>query len=250
MSDPRTGSSRQPGTGQAGAGQAGTDQPVVPRQAGPGSSGEYAAGAGERQRQPGPPTVEERFAMGRMAQMGRRAWMLLLLAAVATVAVGIILLAWPRETLTIASVLLGAGLVISGLYRLFEGFLSKDLSGGTRAAYVVIGLIAGLAGLYCLRHHSVTIFLLSFLVGAFWIIHGFADLGVAASSGRVPGRGMRVVAGLFSIAAGAVVLFWPGISLTVLVAVFGAWLCFYGVLLAALAFRMRRSLKDVASAPA
>jgi uncharacterized membrane protein HdeD (DUF308 family) len=256
MSAPRSGSSGQPGAGQAGTGQAGTGQvgepPVVPRQAGPEAPGEDAAGRREpqRQRQPGPPTVEERFAMGRMAQMGRRAWMLLLLAAVATVAVGIILLAWPRETLTVASVLLGAGLVISGLYRLFEGFLAKDLSGGTRAAYVVIGLIAGLAGLYLLRHHSVTVFLLSFLVGAFWIIHGFADLGVAASSGKVPGRGMRVVAGLFSIAAGAIVLFWPGISLTVLVAVFGAWLCFYGVLLAGLAFRMRRALKDVASAPA
>jgi uncharacterized membrane protein HdeD (DUF308 family) len=249
MSAPPSGSSGQPGTGpgQAGTGQAG-EPPVVPRQAGPGSSGEYAAGT--RERQPGPRTVEERFAMGRMAQMGSRAWMVLLLAAVATVAVGIILLAWPKETLTIASVLLGAGLVISGLYRLFEGFLAKDLSGGTRAAYVVIGLIAGLAGLYCLRHHSVTVFLLAFLVGAFWIIHGFADLGVAAASGKVPGRGMRAVAGLFSIAAGAIVLFWPGISLTVLIAVFGAWLCFYGVILAAVAFRMRRALKDIASARA
>jgi uncharacterized membrane protein HdeD (DUF308 family) len=233
MSAPRSGSSGQPGTGQAGTGQAGTGQagepPVVPRQ-----------------RQPGPRTVEERFAMGRLAQTGRRGWMLLLLAAIATVAVGIILLAWPTVTLTVAAVLLGAGLVISGLYRLFEGFLGKDLSGGTRAAYVVIGLIAGLAGLFCLRHHSVTIFLLAFLVGAFWIIHGFADLGVAASSGKVPGRGMRAVAGLFSIAAGAIVLFWPGISLTVLVAVFGAWLCFYGVILATVAFRLRRGLKEVA----
>jgi uncharacterized membrane protein HdeD (DUF308 family) len=245
MSDPRTGSSGQPA-----AGQAGTEQPAVPRQAGPADTGEYAAGTQERHRQPGPPTVEERFAMGRMARMGSRAWMLLMLAAVATVAVGIILLAWPKVTLTIAAVLLGAGLVIGGLWRLFEGFLSKDLSGGTRAAYVVIGLIAGLAGLYCLRHHDVTIFLLAFIVGAFWIIHGFADLGVAAGSGKVPGRGMRVVAGLFSIAAGAIVLFWPGISLTVLVAVFGAWLCFYGVLLGGLALRMRRALKDMAAAPA
>ncbi|HUA30397.1 MAG TPA: HdeD family acid-resistance protein [Streptosporangiaceae bacterium] len=252
MSDPRTGSSGQPGTGQAGTGQAGTGQPAVPRQTGPGDTGQYAAGTSERprQRQPGPATVEERFAMGRMAQMGKRAWMLLMLAAVATVAVGIILLAWPKVTVTIAAVLLGAGLVIGGLWRLFEGFLSKDLSGGTRAAYVVIGLIAGLAGLYCLRHHDVTIFLLAFIVGAFWIIHGFADLGVAAGSGKVPGRGMRVVAGLFSIAAGAIVLFWPGISLTVLVAVFGAWLCFYGVLLAGVAVRMRRTLKDIAAAPA
>ncbi len=244
MSASRSGSPGQRGTGQAGPGQT-SEQPVVPRQAGPGSAGQHAAVPGERQ--PGPPTIEDRVAMGRLAEMGHRAWMVLLLAAVGTVAVGIILLAWPTVTLTVAAVLLGAGLVIGGLYRLFEGFLAKDLSGGTRAAYVVVGLIAGLAGLYCLRHHSVTVFLLAFIVGAFWIIHGFADLGVAAAAGKVPGRGMRVIAGLFSIAAGAIVLFWPGISLTILVAVFGAWLCFYGLLLAGVALRMRRALKDAAA---
>jgi uncharacterized membrane protein HdeD (DUF308 family) len=56
----------------------------------------------------------------------------------------------------------------------------------------------------------------------------------------MPGRGLRVVAGLFSIAAGAIVLFWPGISLVLLLTVLGIWLIFYPVVLGALAFRLRR----------
>jgi uncharacterized membrane protein HdeD (DUF308 family) len=89
----------------------------------------------------------------------------------------------------------------------------------------------------------VTIFLLALLVGAYWIVRGVADLAVAATSGPVPGRGLRVVGGLFSLAAGIIVLFWPGISLVLLLTILGAWLLFHGVLLAALAFRLRKELK-------
>jgi hypothetical protein len=37
-------------------------------------------------------------------------------------------------------------------------------------------------------------------------------------------------------------MFWPGISLVLLLTILGAWLIVYGVVLAALALRLRRSL--------
>jgi uncharacterized membrane protein HdeD (DUF308 family) len=193
---------------------------------------------------PGQParTMEERAA-GTFEPLGSRAWLAVLTAAVATLAVGVILLAWPRATLVIVAILVGAGLVISGLYRLVEGFTARDTSGGMRAAYVVIGLLAILVGLYALRHHDVTIFLLALLVGAFWIVHGVADVAVAATSGPMPGRAFRLVAGLFGIAAGCIVLFWPAISLIVLLTVLGIWLIFYALVLGALAFGLKRSVK-------
>ena len=175
--------------------------------------------------------------------LGDRAWLAVLTVALLTLAVGIMLVVWPAATLTIVAILLGAGLVISGLYRLVEGFTARDASGGMRAAYVVIGLLAILVGLYCLRHRDVSVFLLALLVGTFWIIHGIADIGVAATSGPVPGRAFRLVAGLFSIFAGCIVLFWPGISLLVLLLVLGIWLIFYGLVLAGLAFGLKRSMK-------
>jgi uncharacterized membrane protein HdeD (DUF308 family) len=243
MTAPRSASSGQsgnaPGNGQAGASAAGGRPGVVPRQQGPGDAGQQAQGGAGR-RGPGR-AAQDRFTAGALATMGGRgAWMIVAAAAVATLAVGVLLLAWPQATLTIVAVLFGAALVISGLYRLFEGFTAHGEHGGTRVAYIVIGLAAAVVGLYCLRHHDVTIFLLAFLVGAYWIIHGVADLAVAATAGPQPGRWLRVVAGLFAIAAGAVLLFWPGISLVVLLTVLGAWLLFYGLLLAVLAFQLRK----------
>ena len=79
-------------------------------------------------------------------------WQVVLLVAVLTLACGVILLVWPNETLIVVAAVIGAALVITGLFRLIGGFTARGVSGGTRAAYVIIGLLATLAGLYCLRH--------------------------------------------------------------------------------------------------
>lgn len=226
MTAPRPTSGRPDGA-QAGI-QAGQPETVVPRQ---------------RQAGAEPGTVEEAFVERRLTTLGRKAWLVVLTTALGCVAVGILLLVWPSATLTVVAILLGVSLLVSGLLRLFDGFTAREQSGGMRAAYIVIGMLAILVGLYCLRNRDVTIFLLALLVGAYWIVHGVADLAVAATAGPMPGRGLRVVAGLFSLAAGILVLFWPSISLVLLITILGAWLLFYGVVLAILAFRLRQELK-------
>ena len=170
-------------------------------------------------------------------------WQVVLLVAVLTLAVGVILLVWPHATLNIVAALLGAGLLVTGLFRLISGFTAHNVSGGTRAAYVIIGLLAALAGLYCLRHLSVTVVLLAFVVGVFWTLHGIVDLLVAATSGPGTGRGLRAFVGLLSLAAGLIVMFWPSISLNILLWVMGVWLLAYGLMLVVMAFQIRHIAK-------
>ncbi len=188
------------------------------------------------------------MAATRLESLGHRSWQAILAAAILLVAVGVILVAWPKATLVIVAILVGAGLVISGVYRFIVGIADTEISGGTRAAYIVIGLLAIFVGLYCLRHRDVSIFLLALLVGIFWIMHGFIDLAVAVSAPPRTGRGWLVASGIVGIAAGAVVLFWPGISLLVLLLVLGIWLIFYGLVLAGLAFHLHRVTKQVTGA--
>jgi uncharacterized membrane protein HdeD (DUF308 family) len=236
MTAPRPGS--RPGTAPADQDQ------QIPRQQGPEPSGEGAS-TGQRGYGPVPP---ERMLVGRLESLGDRAWQAMLTVAVLLLAVGVLLVAWPAATLTIVAILLGAGLVIAGLYRFIDGIAAKDMSGGTRVASILIGLLAIFIGLYCLRHHDVSVFLLALLVGIFWIMHGFTDLAVAATAPAHSGRGWLVVAGLFSVAAGAVVLFWPGISLLILLWVLGFWLIVYAVMLAVMAFGLRRATRHAAKA--
>jgi uncharacterized membrane protein HdeD (DUF308 family) len=168
------------------------------------------------------------------------AWPAFMAAGIGSLILGVILLAWPKETLTIVAVLIGAALVVAGLLRLVDGFTAHELSGGRRVASIVIGLIAVVLGLYFIRHYHVTVAALAIIVGLFWVIHGIADIGIGLFAGGLRGHGLTVLAGVLSLCAGLIVLFWPTISLTVLVAVIGIWLIVYGILAAFLALRLRR----------
>jgi uncharacterized membrane protein HdeD (DUF308 family) len=171
------------------------------------------------------------------------AWTAALVAAIGMIAVGVLLLVWPQATLTVVAILIGAALIAAGLFRLFEGATARAETGGMRVADIVIGLLAVIAGLYCLKHHSLTVLVVALVVGVFWIIHGIGDIITASTSGRVPGRGFKAISGVVSLAAGLVILFWPGITLVLLLTILGAWLIFYGVVLAGLAFQLRRGVK-------
>ena len=80
-----------------------------------------------------------------------------------------------------------------------------------------------------------------------WTLHGLIDLIVAATSGPGTGRGLRALTGALSLAAGLIVMFWPTISLTVLVAVIGIWLLVYGLILGLMAWQVRRAGRALAA---
>jgi uncharacterized membrane protein HdeD (DUF308 family) len=192
-------------------------------------------------------TVTREPGMNMLSTAANKSWPALLLGALGMIAVGVILLVWPHASLIVVSILIGAALIASGLVRLWEGFTAHDRSGGMRAAYVVIGLLAVLVGLYFVRHHAVSLFFLAFLTGVYFVALGVAEIGVAATA---PGsaRLLRGVLGLFSIAAGILMVVWPAITLVLLLTLVAAWLLFYGCMLAAIAFGVRRAGKSATRA--
>jgi uncharacterized membrane protein HdeD (DUF308 family) len=174
------------------------------------------------------------------AQGSDRSWLIMLAGAVVTFVLGLIVLIWPHATLGVIAILLGIQLLAFGLISLIAGFTGDGESGGMRAAAVVLGLLGMLVGLYFIRHLSVTVALLAVLVGVYWILHGVVDLIVAAAAGPVPGRWVKAVLGVISVAAGLIVMFKPKESLKFLLVVLGIYLILYGLVLAFWAFQTRR----------
>jgi uncharacterized membrane protein HdeD (DUF308 family) len=264
MTDPQT-SAPEPGRGTPGVAQ---DNPSVPAQGrtAPDSAARQAetdvpgrGGQDARDRTDGDvldqesPEQHYRAEAGRAqaragATIARMAWPVALTVAIGMIAVGIILLVWPKATLAVVAILIGAALVVTGIFKLFQGVTGGTESGGMRAANIVIGILAVIAGLYCLRHHALTILAVTLVVGVLWIIHGISDLIAASSMGKGSGRGVTILTGILGLAAGFVVLFWPGISLILLLLVLAAWLLAYGLLLLFLAFGLRRDQKTLTRA--
>ena len=216
-------------------------------------SGPGAAIAGRVGRGRSRPAVRRRAEAGRAqarmaASIANMAWPAALLAAIGMIGLGVVLLVWPKATLIVVAILIGAALLVAGVFRLFEGITGAGEGGGMRAADIVIGLLAVIAGLYCLKHHSLTILAVTLVVGVIWVIHGIGDLITAATMGQAPGRGLKVLTGIVGLAAGLVILFWPSISLILLLTVLAAWLLFYGLMLAVLAFSLRRDSKNLSRA--
>jgi uncharacterized membrane protein HdeD (DUF308 family) len=187
--------------------------------------------------------------MAAISAAARGSWGAVLLGGIGMVALGIALLVWPSASLTVVAILIGAALLVSGFVRLVEGFTAHGESGAMRTAYVIVGLLAVVAGVYCVRHHALSLFLVAFVTGVYFIMHGIADIGVALTA-NVPDRVLRGVLGVVSLAAGILMIVWPGITLVLLLTLVAAWLIFYGLMLAAMSFSLRRAAKATANASA
>jgi uncharacterized membrane protein HdeD (DUF308 family) len=178
---------------------------------------------------------------GRLAARGARR---ITLAAGATMlALGILLSLWPYASLGLTAVLLGTALLATGVLRLVHGMTAGGEARTHRGAHLLTGILAVLAGVYCLGDIPGTVVLLSLVVGLFWVMHGLVDIG-----DRGPGRALTGIIGGLSLLAGLIVIFWPAITVPIMVAVMGAWLTCYGFLLVVTALYLRHVARPARAA--
>jgi uncharacterized membrane protein HdeD (DUF308 family) len=97
-----------------------------------------------------------------------------------------------------------------------------DLVTSTTRGLIVKGVLALAFGVVLLVWPAPTVLAIVLTFGTFALVDGFADLvaGITAPSGE---RSWPIVQGLVSVAAGAVVWAWPGITALALLYVIAGW---------------------------
>jgi uncharacterized membrane protein HdeD (DUF308 family) len=173
-----------------------------------------------------------------LGQVGKH-WGWALAFGLVTVAAGIATLVWPDKTLIVIAVVFGFQLVVTGIFRFVSAF-AFDMSGGSRVLMALLGALSLIIGLYALRHVLISILALAVLLGIFWVINGVTEVFSALSHREMDGRGWTVVMGCLSVAAGLILLSYPGISLLVLSTIVAVWLLIFGIGEIILAFHLRR----------
>src|SRR5262244_3531573 len=98
-----------------------------------------------------------------------------LLLALIDLAAGVIALVWPGPTALVLVLVVGIWAFIGGIFEIFAAFQSGETA-GTRALFIVAGLVSILFGIVLFTHPNVGAVTLALLFGLFALIYGFSQI--------------------------------------------------------------------------
>jgi uncharacterized membrane protein HdeD (DUF308 family) len=166
-------------------------------------------------------------------------WTLALRGALALI-IGLIAFVVPTATLFAVTVLFGAYALIAGLASLTAAFRSS--SHGERWWELLFAGIAGVAAaVVTLVWPAVTLVFLIYVIGGWALVTGIFEIMAAMRLRRhIEGEWMLVLAGITSVFFGLLLFIFPGVGALILTWWIGAYAILSGILMLALAFRIRR----------
>ena len=179
---------------------------------------------------------------GPLGRLARSAWQVLLLTGILAVALGVIVLAWPGQTLFVAGVLFGIYLVVSGTGYVFAAF-GSHAGAAMRVLTFITGIVSLILGFFCFREEFEAVTLLAIWIGISWLFRGMTLLAAALSFDHMPGRGWQALSGLIIVIGGAVLIVSPLHSIAVLTLVAGCWLIAIGIIDVISALQVRSRTK-------
>jgi uncharacterized membrane protein HdeD (DUF308 family) len=141
---------------------------------------------------------------------------------------GVVFVVWPNITIGTAVVLFAIYCIVdSGVQ--FADVFGDGESGAQRVLRLLLALLDIAAAAVAVIYPGLTAGVLVIVIGVWAIVGGFAELFAAFSLGS----GWLGLTGVLSIAAGIVLVAWPGIGAVSLAIVVGAYLAVYGIVLLA-----------------
>jgi uncharacterized membrane protein HdeD (DUF308 family) len=148
---------------------------------------------------------------------------------------------WPDLTLLALTIAFGVYAILDGVATVVDAARHR------RRSRWWLGFLGGLAsvaaGVIALIWPGITAVALAIVVGIWAVVTGLAELATAFRLREAGGRiWLLALAGALSVAAGALILIWPGAGAIGLAVVVGVFAVVYGATLGALAVRLRPSV--------
>jgi len=172
-----------------------------------------------------------------------RLWWLLLLGGAASVVIGVLLLVWSGRTLEVVAILVGIELLLIGAIQIGIAAAQEE---GSRTGPLLVGILAGIAGLVVIRHPAGSVLVVALTIGICLVVSGVVSL-VAAFGARA-GRGWLLLGAAVNLIVGVVIVAWPKFGVTSLAVLLGIYLIVRGLLEGVSAFALRSANRSL-SAP-
>jgi uncharacterized membrane protein HdeD (DUF308 family) len=176
-------------------------------------------------------------------------WKSTLISGVLTLALGVVVLAWPTKSILVAAVAFGVYLLITGIAQVAFAF-SLHVSAGGRVLLFISGAAALVLAMLAFRHfgkgdEATAVYLLAIWIGIGFIFRGVATTVSAISDPTLPGRGWEIFLGVMSLLAGMIMLGSPFSTIVILAWVVGTWLVVIGAFEIVSSFGIRKASKKI-----
>lgn len=169
-----------------------------------------------------------------------RNWGWVALRGVVAILFGLLTIVRPGITLTALILLFGAYAIVDGAFRLVSAFANRHEQ-PRWGALALGGLLGVVAGVVALVMPGITGLVLLYVIAAWTIVTGAAEIAVAIELRKViTGEWVLVVAGVLSILFGAFLLARPVAGALAVAFWIGLYALAIGIMLLVLAFRLRR----------
>jgi uncharacterized membrane protein HdeD (DUF308 family) len=179
-----------------------------------------------------------------MSDLLERSWWMLAIRGAAALLFGILAIAWPGITLIVLVAFFAAYAFITAAAYIGAGLKAR---GAEKSWWllVLLGLVAVAAGGIAIFYPLVTALVLVLLMGANALVTGILDIVIAIRLRKeISNEWLLILSGVISIVFGILVFLFPGAGALALVWLVSFYAVLTGVLLLALAFRMRARGKD------
>ncbi|HET7620935.1 MAG TPA: HdeD family acid-resistance protein [Gemmatimonadaceae bacterium] len=172
-----------------------------------------------------------------------RNWGWMMLRGAAALIFGLLTLFNPGITLVVLVIFFGAYAIVDGIFAIVTALASRRAERHW-VALLINGLLSLAVGIVTFVWPGITAFALLYLIAAWALITGVMEIATAIRLREmIRGEWLLILAGALSILFGIVLFFRPGAGALAVVLWIGAYAVVFGILLIALAFRLRSWLK-------
>ena len=161
-------------------------------------------------------------------------WWLFVVLGVVCLATGIAAIVWPDITLLTLGLLAGIYLLIAAFMEILDAIIGDP---GGRAISAILGVIALIAGLICIRRPGETLLALVIALGIYLVAAGVVR--IVRAFGSTGNRWWGVLMGAIDLIGGIVILSWPKLGLVTLAVLFAITMLFRGAFAIVIGLKLR-----------
>ncbi len=156
--------------------------------------------------------------LGGLTDQLSRFWWLFILTGIIALAAGIVAISYPGKTLLVLALIFGIYLLLWGVLHIVIALSARD-EATESVLMLLIGVGALIAGLIIVSHPDRSIVVLTLVIGIYLVFVGVLEFITALGEQSITNP--NLLRGLVSVAAGVLILSWPGPSLLILALVIG-----------------------------